>query len=142
MTRRGTIRTPKNRALVLEAIASGMTYGSAAMRAGISRRALFEWKAADPEFAREVDDAYELGTDRLADHAMQRALLPDHDALLIFLLKMRDPARFNRKMVDVRIGGDPNHPVTVSHDSRDHNAPRAQLIILPSDKDLDQGATD
>jgi hypothetical protein len=129
MMRRRTIRTAKNKALVLAAIGSGMSMGGAAARAGISRRALFEWKAADPEFRREVDDAYELGTDRIVDHALQRALLPDHDGLLIFLLKCRDPERFNRKMLEARIVGDPNNPIAIAHQVQVQ--PGVRLVILP-----------
>jgi hypothetical protein len=134
-----TNRTPEKRARVLEAIRSGMNHASAARAAGMSRRSLFEWKAADPEFAREVDDVYEVATDLLADHAMKRALSSDghnHDALLIFLLRMRDPERFNRKMVDAKIVGDPNHPVVAVHP--DQVQPGVRLVILPRDSDRDQ----
>jgi hypothetical protein len=74
-----TIRTPKKRALILEAIANGYSVARAARHAGCGRRSIFEWKADDPKFARDFEDAYEEGTDALHDAMVDRALLPDHD---------------------------------------------------------------
>jgi hypothetical protein len=136
--RRRTIRTAKKRALVLAAITRGLNHGEAARAAGIGRRSLFEWKAADPEFAAAVDDAYATVTDKLADYAMQRALSSDginHDTLLIFMLKARDPARFNRKQVEARVAGDQSNPITVEH--RNTPPPNVRLVIVPSDCDED-----
>lgn len=124
--------TPKKRRLILEAIASGASLTSAAARAGVSRRVVYDWKADNPEFAAELEDAYQVGTDRLADHAMKRALLPDHDALLIFMLKQRDPKRFNQKMVEVVVAGDLNRPIGVEH--TESAQPRVQLVILPDNR--------
>jgi hypothetical protein len=121
-----------------------MNHASAARAAGFSRRALFEWKAADPEFAREIEDVFEVATDMLADHAMKRALSSDghnHDGLLIFLLRMRDPERFNKKMIEARVTGDPNNPVTLQHQHQHENQgepPRARLIIVPNNDDDDR----
>jgi hypothetical protein len=123
-----TIRTPKKRRLMLEAVASGLSVTSAARRAGFSRRSVYDWKDADPTFAAELENAYEEATDRIADAAMQRALLPEHDALLIFMLKQRDPKRFNQKMVEVHVSGDPSNPVKVDHQ---HTLGRGRLLILP-----------
>jgi hypothetical protein len=123
--------------LLLEAVSSGLSVTNAAKRAGMSRRSVFDWKAADPQFARELENAYEEGTDRLYDAALQRALLPgaEHDGLLIFLLRMRDPARFNRKMVDVQVSSG-DTPITVNH-----TASRPHVIIvqtLPETADAGQ----
>jgi hypothetical protein len=95
--------------MLLEIVASGRSLTAAARAVGMSRRSLFDWKTADPEFAAALDAAYDEGTDRFADALLERALLPEHDALAIFLLKQRDPERFNRKMVDVHVAGDVQH---------------------------------
>jgi hypothetical protein len=115
--RRRSNRTPEKRAKLLEVIRAGGSYVAAARAAGMSRRSVFDWKAADPAFKREIEDCVEEGSDRIVDAAWQRALLPDprHDALLIFLLKCRDPERFNRKMLDATVGSDPNRPLVVNH---------------------------
>jgi hypothetical protein len=138
-----TIRTPEKRRILLEGVASGLSVTSAARRAGIrSRNAIYQWKKADPTFADELEGAYEHGTDTLVDVALRRALMPDprHDALLMFLLRSRDPRRFNPKQVDVRITGDPNRPVTVSHDGHsDSTYGGVRLIITPRDEDQDLG---
>jgi len=86
---------------------------------------LHEWRRDDAGFARELEEAYEKGTDRFVDALMNRALLPDHDALAIFLLKQRDPRRFNQKMVEVRVSGDPDNPIGVQHEHR------ASAMIYP-----------
>lgn len=102
-----TIRTAKKRSIVLDAIADGLTVAEAAARAGISRRAVFDWRSADAEFARDYETAFEAGTDTYEAEARRRAF-NGSDALLIFALKCRDPHRFNRRMI--AIGGDPDAP--------------------------------
>jgi hypothetical protein len=113
--RRRSNRTAKKRQVLLETVAAGFSVTMAAQRAGMSRRSVYDWKTDDPLFAADLMAAYEEGTDRLADAALQRALLPDHDALLIFMLKCRDGARFNQKQIEVKVGGDPNNPIGVAH---------------------------
>ena len=101
-----TIRTAKKRAAILEAIAAGGTVAEAAQHAGIGALAIFAWRADDPDyFARDYEAAYATGTDRYIVEARKRAFA-ESDALLIFLLKSRDPAQFNQRMT-VAVGGDP-----------------------------------
>lgn len=50
------------------------------------RRSLYRWRHADPDFAREWDDAWEQGADLLEQVAYERAV-NGSDQLLIFLLK-------------------------------------------------------
>lgn len=84
-----TIRTDENRARVLRALAKGGSYTLAADAAGISRDALFRWKADEEAFQAECLDAIEAGTDRLEDVAVQRAIEGGSDTMLIFMLKGR-----------------------------------------------------
>jgi hypothetical protein len=102
-----TIRTAKRREIVLDAISRGLTVAEAAAQAGISRRAVFDWKEADAEFARDYEQAYAAGTDCYEAEARRRAF-DESDALLIFLLKARDPQKFARRLV--AIGGDADAP--------------------------------
>jgi hypothetical protein len=95
-----TVRTAKNRAALLRTISEGFSVTTAAARVGMSRAAVYDWRAADPTLARDIEAAFHEGTDRLVDAATLRALMPEHDGLLIFLLKQRDPLRFNRRMVE------------------------------------------
>jgi hypothetical protein len=84
------------------------------------------WRAEDREFAAAWDDAFEAGTDRLADIATERGIT-ESDALLIFMLKCRDPQRFNQRQV-VSIGGDENAPpITLAGQMQ----PYGPIIILP-----------
>jgi hypothetical protein len=102
---------------------------SAAKRAGMSRRSVFDWKAADPVFAADLENAYEEGTDRISDEVFRLGQQPGNLAGLIFLLKQRDPRRFNQKMVELHVSGDPDNPVLVDHQ---HAAVgRGRVVILP-----------
>jgi hypothetical protein len=114
MARGRSNRTARKRAILLKAIAQGLTVSEAAASAGMSWRSVFDWKDADPQFATDYKRAYEAGTDVFIQEAKRRAFTGS-DALLIFLLKQRDPLRFNQKMIEVRVGGDPNAPVTLEH---------------------------
>jgi hypothetical protein len=130
-------RSAVKRAKLLEVVASGATLTAAARAAGMSWRSVYDWRAADPEFKRDLDDAYETATDKLNDHAWKRAFQSNNDALLIFLLKARDPARFNRKMLEARVVGDQNNPVTVEHQAAGQSEvqPGVRLVIMPRDDD-------
>jgi hypothetical protein len=114
MPRGRTVRTPRKRALVLEAISHGLTMAEAAHHAGMSRRSIFEWRHADPSFAADVEAAYDEGTDRLEAVARRRAA-DGSDALLIFLLRQRCPERFGKRLIEHVVSGDPANPIPVEH---------------------------
>ena len=90
-----------------------MTYACRAAR--LPRARAYEWREADPDFAKAWDDAVERGTDALEDEAVRRAmqgvLKPVYqggkkvgaireysDTLLIFLLKARRPEKFKERI--------------------------------------------
>jgi hypothetical protein len=114
MARGRSNRSPKKKAILLKAIAEGMTISEAAARAKMSWRSVFDWRNADPEFAAEFKLAYDAGSD-VFEQEIRRRALAGSDVLLMFLSKQRDPARFNQKMVEVRVSGDPNNPIGVEH---------------------------
>jgi hypothetical protein len=108
-----SIRSPGKRKIILAAISDGLTVAEAAKCAGCSWRAIYDWRNADPTFDADFKTAYSAGTDIYEAEARRRAFEDKSDVLLIFLLKCRDPHRFNRKML--AIGGDPDAPpVTVN----------------------------
>jgi hypothetical protein len=92
-----TIRTNENRMRVLRALANGGSYTKAADAAGVSRDALFRWKADDEDFNAQCLDAIEQGTDRLEDVAIQRAVEGSSDTMLIFTLKGRRREKWGDK---------------------------------------------
>jgi hypothetical protein len=118
-----TVRTPEKRAIVLEALADGLTLREAAKSAGIGRATLWEWRQADPAFERECRDAYNDGTDKLEEVARNRAFAGS-DLLLIFLLRQRDAERFNKRMVEVRVAGNVNH----QHSVADTDPERGEVV--------------
>lgn len=80
-----------------------------------SRRSVYEWKAADPQFAARLDDAVEKGTDVLEEEAKRRAhdgweepvfyqgaqcgaVRKYSDTLLIFLLKGNRPDKYRERI--------------------------------------------
>jgi hypothetical protein len=105
-------RTPERRRLVLEAIADGKTVTEAARSVGMCRDWVYQWKGTDPTFAADLQHAMDASTDLLEAEARRRAF-EGSDLLLIFLLRQRSPARFNQKMVEVRVVGDVNHQHTL-----------------------------
>lgn len=81
----------------MRALARGGSITLAADAAGISRNALNVWKREDDEFAAEMADAIEQGTDRLEDAAVERAINGNSDTMLIFMLKGRRRDRWGDK---------------------------------------------
>ena len=101
----------------------------------MSWRSVYDWKAVDSEFARDCEAACGQGTETLEDGATRPASAGS-DTLLIFLLKERDPKRFNQRTLVV--GGDPNNPVTVDHTH--HDAPSVVRIFrIPSNNRDEDG---
>ena len=90
---------------------------SAACRAAVmSRSAYFDWLAHDEEFAADVHQATETGTDRLEDIAKSRAE-DSSDTLMIFLLKARRREKFGDRQALEHTG--PNGaPLTISFAER------------------------
>lgn len=70
-----TKRTAKTCEAFLAALRTGGSAAYAAGKAGVGRTAVYEWRAADPEFAAEWDSAVEEGTDRLEDEAVRRGAI-------------------------------------------------------------------
>jgi Bacteriophage Sf6, terminase small subunit-like len=110
-----TKNTPEKRALFLGALTEGVSVTAACDRAVITRRTVYDWRDADPEFAKAWDEAIEAGTDRLEDEAVRRAYegIDDpvfyqgvkcgvvrkySDTLLIFMLKARRPEKFKDRV--------------------------------------------
>lgn len=106
-----SIRTEKNRKVILTTLRRGLTVSRAATEAKICRSALYAWRREDEAFAAEWEDAFEEGSDRLEDEMLRRAVdgnekpvyqqgkLVGHireysDTLLIFALKARRPEKF------------------------------------------------
>ena len=106
-----TIRTPKNRAAVLAALAEGWSACLAATGGHRLHVRLDEWRQADPQFAGEVNSAIEAATDLLEDEARRRAM-DCSDLLLIFLLRARRPRLYHQKQV-LTVGGDMDNPLLV-----------------------------
>jgi hypothetical protein len=109
-------RTPKDRAAFLEALRNSGNVSTSCQIAGLPRSCVYDWRAADPEFAADWESAFELGCDALEDEAVRRGcegylkpvfhqgkeigvIREYSDTLLIFMLKARRPARFRDNYV-------------------------------------------
>ena len=66
-------RTPEKMEAFLAYLATSANVTSSAAAAGLARRSVYEWRAADPDFAAAWQAAQELGTDALEDEAVRRA---------------------------------------------------------------------
>ena len=126
-----TARTAKKREKFLAALATGLSVSNACSSAGLARRTAYDWRDADPDFAKAWDHAIEDGTDALEDEARRRAfegaeepvfyqgkqvgtVRKYSDTLLIFLLKGRRPDKFKDRVAH---GGDTGVP-PIKHDHK------------------------
>lgn len=63
-------------------------------RAIPSRKTIYTWRDADPEFVEAWDEAYHVrGLEHLEDHALDMAYA-GNDKLIMFLLKARNPTKY------------------------------------------------
>ena len=109
-----TIRTPENQEAFLDALSTTGSVTAACEVARIGRQSAYDWRRDDAAFAAAWAEAQVLGTDALEDEATRRAtvgveepifhqgVVVGHvrrhsDALLMFLLKARDPERFKER---------------------------------------------
>lgn len=114
MTKSDKIRHPKKRIFLAEYVQTA-SITLAAKAAEIDRRTHYEWKTADPQYAREFFKAQELAADVLEDEAVRRAhegverpvfqggkevgRVQDYsDTLLIFLLKGIRPEKYRERI--------------------------------------------
>ncbi len=98
-------RTDRARATFLESLADTCNVSESARRAGIGRRTVYEWKAADPVFSQLWDDAEEVAADKLEMVAWTRATSGASDRMLEILLKGHRP-RYRDKQQVILTGKD------------------------------------
>ena len=128
-------RTPEADERFFTALRSGASVSIAAGAAGYCRRSCYRWRDADKEFAAAWDDAEADGTDRLEDEAFRRAhdviekpvfyrgaacgnVQEYSDALLMFLLRSRRPAKYKDRTTHEHTGKD-GAPIEVTVSDRD-----------------------
>ena len=102
---------PARKTIFLETLAETVNVSAACRKAGIRRRTAYNWRNADPRFAREWDDALEDGIDAMEAELHRRAfegvekpvwhkgqqvgtVRHYSDGLAMFLLKAHRPARY------------------------------------------------
>lgn len=89
------VRTYRRRKAFLDSLAVGNSVSRSAAAADGSVQNFRNWRNADPEFAKDWDEALEEGTDTLEDAAFERAVKKS-DALAMFMLKARRPEKYDR----------------------------------------------
>jgi len=106
-----TTRTAAKQAKFLENLAENGIISAAAKACGLSRRTLYDWRAADLAFAAAWDEALQIGLDTLQDEAIRRAVVGEElpqffngprritprkysDLLLMFLLRHHRPQQY------------------------------------------------
>lgn len=114
MTNPKTIRTSRRRMRFLEVLGDCAIVTRAAEAAGGSRSAFYAWRREDADFARDWDQAVELGIAALEDEALRRVLdgieepvfyqgrqvatvRKFSDPLLMFMLRARKPGRYRER---------------------------------------------
>ena len=114
-----TTRTAKKRELFLEILASTCNVSQASRISGYARRTAYEYREANEAFAKQWDEAIDIGIDALEGEARRRAhrgtrkpvfhkgsvcgcVQEYSDTLMIFLLKAHRPAKY-RERVDHKV---------------------------------------
>jgi hypothetical protein len=95
----------------LATLARGGSVSRAAAAIGVSRNCLYIHRREDPEFLAAWEDAYEQGTDRIEDVALELATTGSVP-LVIFLLKSRRKDVYSEKVIQQHQGAD-GGPLTV-----------------------------
>lgn len=86
----------------MECIQAGRTIISTAEEIGVTRETLYNWRLADPTFAKVWDDSYAARVDHLEDVAFKRATDGQSDQLLMFLLRGGRSERYaDKRQLDV-----------------------------------------
>jgi hypothetical protein len=91
-----TIRTAKRRRAFLDALREGASVYAAARHIGVSRAAMYEWRADDEQFDLEWSEAVEQITDAVETKLYKEAMSGNIVAL-IFWLKAHRPTLYNQK---------------------------------------------
>ena len=123
---------PRRQAAFLHALADTVNVAAACRSAGIPRRTVYDWRHADPDFARKWDDALDDGIDLLEAVLHRRAFEGTEkpvyykgeqvgttrhysDALAMFLLKAHRPERYR----DNYRAPEPGDPASMTRRFRD-----------------------
>ena len=113
----------------LKSLAAGLSVTGSCARAGIPKRTMYDWRAADEEFKAAWDEALDSGSDILEDEAFRRAhdgveepvvaqgkviftVRKYSDTLMVTLLKARRPEKF-RERLEQKLTGDKENPVAI-----------------------------
>jgi hypothetical protein len=105
----------EKRAAFLVCLSETGNISEAAAHAGVPRRTVYNWRKTDEDFAREWDEAVEMGVDALEDEATRRAkdgcerpvfykgeecgyVREYSDTLMVTLLKARRPDKFKDRV--------------------------------------------
>lgn len=105
--------TAKKGAFILDAIASLAPKGEAARLAGVSRKTLYNWRDANPEFAEALDDVDEGITDVIEATALKKAIRDGDTTMLIFLLKTRRSSMYGERS-SVALTGKDGSPLIIT----------------------------
>jgi len=87
-----------------EGLGDGYSIKTAARRAGIGERTVYDHRDGDPAFRERMEEALEVSTQKLEEHAYKRAI-DGSDLLAIFMLKARRPDVYDdRRRVVEHVG--------------------------------------
>jgi hypothetical protein len=112
MSHRGrTVRTPERQAAFIRLLRKGNSVGAAAQAIGCARLTMYGWRADDPEFRRQWDEALEFQTEEIESVVYKKALAGDLLACFGWL-RAHKPELYHRRMI---IAGDPLSPLAVDH---------------------------
>jgi hypothetical protein len=99
-----TIRTPGRKQAFIRLLRKGNTIGAAAAAIGCDRRTMYDWRADDPVFRAQWEDALEFQTEEIESVVYKKAKAGDLLACCIWL-RAHKPALYHRRQL-VQLTGD------------------------------------
>jgi len=92
-----TIRTPKRKRAFLDHLRKGASIYEACRHIGVSKNAMYMWRADDETFQEEWDEAIEQLTDAVESRLYKDAMTPGMTVAQIFWLKTHRPQVYNQR---------------------------------------------
>lgn len=134
-----TIRTDRARAAFLSMLSETCNVSEAARSARISRRAAYDWRDAEQQFAKEWDEAEQAAVDKLEKVAWDRATGGLSDRMLELLLKAHRPEKFKDRIAAEHTGKD-GGPIEIDQVNTDADAFTRSVARLAARRGEGSGA--
>jgi hypothetical protein len=134
MPRGRSVRTDRARETFLEVLAASCNVSEAARKAGMSRRAAYDWREADETFAAAWDDAEQEAADKLEREAWRRAVEGTDKPVTFQGVITATYKEYSDRMLEILLKG--HRPEKYAERSKVEHSGGVTLNVLPEDAAL------